>query len=95
MRAGHATEILAKFENADFGGLIGTAPDRFQAARNIGESWANFARAGHPQVTGAPTWAAYDLQTRATMLIDVKCTLVNDPNKPEREIWQVTMPQRT
>lgn len=94
MRAGHATEILAKFENADFGGLIGTAPDRFQAARNIGESWANFARDGRPSVTGTPSWPAYDLQTRATMLLDVKCTLVDDPNKGEREIWQSTATNR-
>jgi para-nitrobenzyl esterase len=94
IRAGHATDILAKFENADFGGLIGSAPDRFQAAHNIGESWANFARTGHPMVTGAPSWPAYDLQTRATMLLDVKCTLVNDPNKAEREIWQKTTTNR-
>jgi para-nitrobenzyl esterase len=93
MRAGHATEIVAKFENADFGGLMGDAPDRFQAARNIGESWATFARSGHPKVTGAPRWPAYDLKKRATMLLDVKCSLVNDPNKAEREIWLATLPK--
>jgi para-nitrobenzyl esterase len=93
LRAGHATEIQAKFENADIHGLMGTAPDRFQAARNMGEVWAAFARTGHPKVTGAPAWPAYNLQTRATMLIEVKCTLVNDPNKAEREIWQATTPQ--
>jgi para-nitrobenzyl esterase len=94
MRAGHATEIQAKFENADLPGLMGNAPDRFQAAHNLGESWATFARTGHPKVTGAPKWPAYDLKTRATMLINVECTVVNDPNKAEREIWQATMPVR-
>lgn len=92
IRAGHATDILAKFENADMGGMIGTGPDRFQAARNFGETWTSFARTGRPSVTGARAWPAYDLQTRATMLIDVTCTLVNDPNRAEREIWQATMP---
>jgi para-nitrobenzyl esterase len=72
-------------------GLIGTAPERFPAARHFGESWAAFARAGRPAVTGAPAWPAYDLQTRATMLIDVTCSLVNDPDRAEREIWQATM----
>jgi para-nitrobenzyl esterase len=91
LRAGHATEIQAKFENADMSGLMGTGPDRFQAARNFGEVWTRFARTGHPQVTGAPRWPAYNLRTRATMLVDVRCTLVNDPNKAEREIWQTTL----
>ncbi|HLK56203.1 MAG TPA: carboxylesterase family protein [Chthonomonadaceae bacterium] len=94
LRAGHATEIQAKFENADLGGLMGTGPDRFQAARNFGEVWTSFARTGHPQATGAPRWPAYDLKTRATMLVDVHCTLVNDPHKAEREIWQATMEKR-
>jgi para-nitrobenzyl esterase len=94
LRAGHATEIQAKFENADINGLMGTGPDRFQAARNMGEVWATFARTGHPGATGAPKWPAYDLNTRTTMLIDVHCTLANDPNKAEREIWQSTAPKQ-
>ncbi len=94
LRAGHATEIQAKFENADLGGLMGTKPDRFQAARNFGEVWTSFARTGHPHVPGAPRWPAYNLSTRATMLVDVNCTLANDPNKAEREIWQTTMEKR-
>ncbi len=90
LRAGHATEIQAKFENADLGGLLGTKPDRFEAARNFGEVWTSFARTGHPHAPGAPRWTAYNLDTRATMLVDVRCTLVNDPNKAEREVWQAT-----
>ena len=91
IRAGHATDILAKFENADMESLIGTAPDRFPASRNFGETWCTFARTGRPSITGAPAWPAYDLRDRATMLIDVRCTVVNDPDRPEREIWQATM----
>lgn len=93
IRAGHATDILAKFENTDFRGMSGTAPDRFQAARSFGECWTAFARAGRPSVTGAPTWPASDLNTRATLLIDVSCTLANDPDGPEREVWQATVPK--
>ena len=91
LRAGHATEIQSKFENPDLGGLMGTKPDRFQASRNFGEVWTSFARTGHPQVTGAPRWPAYNLNIRPTMLVDGQCTLVNDPNKAEREILQATM----
>src|SRR5579862_4010558 len=53
LRAGHATEIQAKFENADIPGLMGTGPDRFEAARHMGQTWTTFARTGHPGVTGA------------------------------------------
>jgi len=91
LRAGHATEIQAKFENADFGGLIGTKPDRFQASRNFGEIWTRFARTGHPQAPGVKKWPAYDLSTRATLCVDAHCTLANDPNKAEREIVQTVM----
>src|SRR5579871_6643934 len=94
LRAGHATEIQSKFENPDLGGLMGTKPDRFEASRNFGAVWTSFARTGHPQAPGAPHWPAYDLSTRATMLVDVHCTLVNDPHKAEREIWQATMEKR-
>ena len=88
LRAGHATEIQSKFENPDIGGLMGTKPDRFQASRNFGEVWTSFARTGHPHAPGVSKWPAYDLNTRATMLVDVTCTLVDDPNKAEREIVQ-------
>ena len=91
LRAGHATEIQAKFENADLGGLLGTKPDRFLAAKNFGAVWTSFARTGHPQVPGAPAWPAYDLTTRATMLVDVHSTLVQDPNQAEREVVQAQM----
>ena len=54
---------------------------------------AAFARAGCPAVTGAPAWPAYDLQTRATMLIDVTGSLIHDPDRAERETWQSMMPK--
>lgn len=88
LRAGHATEIQSKFENPDLGGLMGSKPDRFQASKNFGQVWTSFARTGHPQAPGVHRWPAYDLQTRATMLVDVQCRLENDPNKAEREIMQ-------
>jgi para-nitrobenzyl esterase len=88
LRAGHATEIAAKFENADLGGLLGTKPDRFQAAKNFGEVWTSFARTGHPHAPGIQNWPAYDLKTRETMRVDVACQLESDPHKAERELFQ-------
>ncbi|HWD39288.1 MAG TPA: carboxylesterase family protein [Fimbriimonas sp.] len=85
LRAGHATEIQSKFENADLGGLMGTKPDRFQAAKNFGEVWTSFARTGHPHAPGVYHWPAYDTKTRATMLVDLECKVENDPYPSERE----------
>jgi para-nitrobenzyl esterase len=88
LRAGHATEIQSKFENADLGGLMGTKPDRFQAAKNFGEVWTSFARTGHPHAPGVAHWPAYNLHSRSTMLVDLQCKVADDPNKAEREILQ-------
>jgi para-nitrobenzyl esterase len=88
LRAGHATDIQSKFENPDLGGLMGTKPDRFQASKNLGEVWTSFARTGHPTGHDAAEWPAFDLTTRATMLINLECSVVEDPNKAEREVVQ-------
>jgi len=70
------------------GGLMGTKPDRFEAAQNFGEVWTSFARTGHPHAPGVRRWPAYDLEHRATGLVDVRCRVENDPCKAEREIVQ-------
>ena len=88
LRAGHATEIQSKFENPDLGGLMGTKPDRFEASRNFGQVWTSFARTGHPQAPGVGRWPSFNLSSRATMLVDVQCTLAYDPNRAEREVVQ-------
>jgi para-nitrobenzyl esterase len=92
LRAGHATEILAKFENADLPGLMGSKPDRFEAAKNFGEVWASFARTGHPHAPGVKTWPAYNLTTRETGIVDVTCRIEGDPHRAEREYLK-SLPQ--
>jgi para-nitrobenzyl esterase len=93
--AAHATEIWYKFDNVDVEGpndptrpsLIGTDPDRKKTASNMSEMWATFARTGHPGAKGQPTWPAYTLQKRATMMIDVQCKPEEDPFGQERVLW--------
>jgi para-nitrobenzyl esterase len=50
--------------------------------------WANFARTGHPSAEGQPTWPAYTMARRETMLIDSQCKVVADPEHDERLFWQ-------
>lgn len=41
-------------------------------------AWAQFAR------TGNPGWKSFDVTTRATMMLDRECQVVNDPGRAER-----------
>src|SRR5947208_12147586 len=93
--AAHATEIWYKFNNVDVEGpkdptrpsLIGTDPDRKKTALNMSEMWATFARTGHPGAKGQPSWPAYTLEKRATMMIDAQCKVEEDPFEQERALW--------
>ena len=66
----------------------GEIVERFQAARNMSQAWATFARSGDPSFGGIPRWLAYTLQTRATMILDASCRVVNDPFAAERRLWK-------
>ncbi|MDE2111827.1 MAG: carboxylesterase/lipase family protein [Alphaproteobacteria bacterium] len=86
--AGHASEIAMKFFNFDIPGLQGDGPGIATASHNMSEMWTNFARTNRPYAFGQPEWPPYDIERRATMLIDVNCSVAHDPNRQERELWQ-------
>ena len=98
--AAHATEIWYKFDNVDLETpkdaagptLTGDDSDRKKAALNMSQMWATFARTGHPEAKGQPSWPAYDRQTRATMMIDAECKVENDPFGLERAMWDSLKP---
>jgi len=92
--AAHATEIWYKFNNVDLAppdptrpSLIGTDPDRKRAALNMSEMWATFARTGHPGANGQPFWPAYTPRERATMMIDTRCEVQENPFGQELALW--------
>lgn len=92
--AAHATEIWYKFNNVDLKApdpkrpsLIGTDPDRKKAALNMSEMWATFAGTGHPGAKGQPSWPAYTPQKRATMTIDARCEVQENPFGQELALW--------
>ena len=90
----HALEIPFKFANVDNVSLnggpnfAGARPERFAAGRNMSAMWASFARHAVPTAPGQPDWPAYDLNKRATMMIDAQCRVVDDPTGPERRFWE-------
>jgi para-nitrobenzyl esterase len=85
LKAGHTLEIPFVFDNIDkVPGWIGTGPDLQPLADKISSTWVAFARSGDPNHPGLPHWPAYDINTRATMILDKEYRVVNDPGKEER-----------
>lgn len=85
----HAIDIPLVFDNAaQPTTLAGSRPDRIEAARNMSELWATFARTGRPAARGQPAWPAYDLNVRAAMVIDAECSVVDDRFGAERRFWE-------
>jgi para-nitrobenzyl esterase len=86
-KAAHAMEIVFKFDHPELSYEAGRRPERFEAARNMSAAWAAFARNGNPSGPGLPEWPAYDTRRRATMILDAKCRVVDDPFADERKLW--------
>ena len=89
----HAMDIRLKFDNVALteGRQPSLTPeeraDHEMAAKNMSRMWATFARTSQPAAPGQPAWPAYDLQTRATMMIAARCHVANDPYPEERKVW--------
>jgi para-nitrobenzyl esterase len=85
MRSPHGIEMGFAFDNTDkTAGMNGTGADLAPLAKIVSSAWANFARVGNPNAPGLPQWPAYDATTRATMVFNDECKVVNDPGKEER-----------
>jgi para-nitrobenzyl esterase len=88
MKSPHAMEIAFKFNHPENSSNTGNKPERFQAARNMSQAWATFARTGNPSFGGIPRWPAYTPDTRATMILNAECHVDNDPFSTERRLWR-------
>jgi para-nitrobenzyl esterase len=86
LKAYHTLDIPFVFENVDLAtSMTGGRQERYALQDRMSAAWTNFARAGNPNVKGLlPQWPAFDTETRATMVLDNECRVVNDPNGGER-----------
>jgi para-nitrobenzyl esterase len=85
----HALElpfVWNKLEATSMSVLLGANPPR-ELARGIQAAWIAFARAGDPNIPELPSWPAYDLQRRATMIFHEVCQVIDDPQAAERQVW--------
>src|SRR6202050_845451 len=85
LRSPHAIELGFVFDNTDKTAVYtGAGAATAALAAKMSAAWAAFARTGNPNVPGLPHWPFYDTATRATMIFNDDCTVVNDPGKQER-----------
>jgi para-nitrobenzyl esterase len=85
LRSPHGIELAFVFDNTDkTTGMNGTGADLAPLAERVSAAWAGFARTGNPNAPGLPHWPAYEASTRATMIFNDECKVVNDPGKDER-----------
>lgn len=93
LKAAHGMELSFVFDNVDkVPRWVGTGPDLQPLADKVSSAWAAFARSGNPNHAGLPNWPAYDASTRATMIFNNECKVVNDPGKDER-LAMASLPQ--
>ncbi len=85
LRSPHGIELAFVFDNTDKTiGMNGTGADLQPLAERVSSAWAAFARTGNPDTSGLPHWPAYDTTSRATMIFNDRCEVVDDPGKDER-----------
>ncbi|MGA9017225.1 MAG: carboxylesterase/lipase family protein [Acetobacteraceae bacterium] len=88
LKAPHALDVPFTFDTID----LTNATDRSEAAHRLATAmsgtWAAFAHTGVPEHASIPRWPAYDLASRATLMLDAECRIENDPRSETRQLWQ-------
>ncbi len=91
----HAIEVPFVFDNLDRGGvdmlLGGLDDDTLQLAARMSAAWAAMAHAGAPATDQLP-WPAYDLDRRATCVLDRTPRVDDDPEGELRMMWDELRP---
>ena len=87
LRSFHTIEIPFVFDNVDnCQSMTGKGADRHALADRMAKAWVAFARTGDPNHAGLPRWGKFDTTTRATMVFDKECKVVNDPHAAEQKL---------
>jgi len=84
----HGHDVDASF-NLYRNGICGTGEKTGRLmSRRLASTFVAFAKTGNPDNDQIPHWAAYDDQTRATMIFDANTRVVNDPRSAIRKYWR-------
>jgi len=85
LRSYHCLDIPFAFDNVELAAsMTGAGNGRYALAARMSSAFAAFARTGDPNTDALPRWPAFDLERRATMIMDDECRVEDDPNGEER-----------
>lgn len=86
----HALEIpfvWGSLLDIDMGWLPKKTEEMEILSSQIMDCWINFARSGNPNHKGIPNWPKYNKKNRSTLIFDKNITVVDDPKRETRIIW--------
>jgi para-nitrobenzyl esterase len=85
LRSMHGMELPFVFDHPDaIAFMTGTGADRYPLAAAMSNAWVAFARTGHPNHAGIPSWTRFDAATWPTMVFGGRVALLSDPHGEER-----------
>lgn len=86
-KAIHAGELAFVFDNLEVLKGLGVEeqPGMRLLAERMQDAWISFARCGEPGTPDLP-WPVYGEETRATLIFNEQCEIVNDPEAPKRAL---------
>jgi para-nitrobenzyl esterase len=85
LRTFHTLEIPFVFNNVDLAtAMTGAGQDRYPLEDKISGAWVAFARTGNPSHPLISNWPAFNTKERATMILDNRCEVLDDPHGTER-----------
>jgi para-nitrobenzyl esterase len=90
MGAFHAIDLPFVFDTFDREGwdaFLGIDDDGRAVGRMMRSAWAAFARSGDPSSPEIGDWPRFDVDRRATMILDAKPAVALDPLAVERDLW--------
>ncbi|HEX4506785.1 MAG TPA: carboxylesterase/lipase family protein [Alphaproteobacteria bacterium] len=93
--APHGATVPFVFRTIDAAkSMVGLGPERKALSDRMSAAWLAFARTGNPNHSGLDHWPAFDLETRATMIFDNECKVVNDLDAAERIAMRAVPPMQ-
>jgi para-nitrobenzyl esterase len=68
--------------------IAGNGSEARQLAETVGSAIVAFAKTGDPNCDKIPKWRAFDVDSRATMLLNTESRVANDPTRELRLLWE-------
>ena len=87
----HALEIPFVFGTLTTPGVerfTGEGPEALALSEKMQDAWLAFAKTGNPSTDALGEWPTYDVDRRATMVLDASTRVEDAPLEPERSYWE-------